>query len=80
LAYRTIGIYVVLRTVMCSPARASQIAHALKLPRLSEFADCLLRVKEYDEADRALREAKQIVQETDERSHVAELLRLKGLL
>jgi hypothetical protein len=33
LTYRTIGIYVFLRTVMCSPARASQIAHALKLPR-----------------------------------------------
>jgi class 3 adenylate cyclase/tetratricopeptide (TPR) repeat protein len=47
---------------------------------LSEFADCLLRVKEYDEADRALREAEHIVAETDERSHVAELLRLRGLL
>src|ERR1700752_1385222 len=35
LAYRTIGIYVFLRTVMCSPARASQIAHALRLPRVS---------------------------------------------
>jgi DNA-binding IclR family transcriptional regulator len=35
LAYRTIGIYVFLRTVMCSPDRASQIAHALKLPRVS---------------------------------------------
>jgi len=33
LTYRTVGIYVFLRTVMCSPARASQIAHALKLPR-----------------------------------------------
>lgn len=33
LAYRTIGIYVFLRTVMCSPARASQVAHALRLPR-----------------------------------------------
>jgi hypothetical protein len=31
--YRAIGIYVFLRTVMCSPVRASQIAHALKLPR-----------------------------------------------
>jgi len=30
---RTIGIYVFLRTVMCSPARASTIAQALKLPR-----------------------------------------------
>jgi hypothetical protein len=35
LAYRTIGIYVFLRTVMCSPIRASQIAHALKRPRVS---------------------------------------------
>jgi hypothetical protein len=35
LAYRTIGIFVFLRTVMCSPVRASQIAHALKLPRVS---------------------------------------------
>jgi DNA-binding IclR family transcriptional regulator len=33
LTYRTIGIYVFLRTVMCSPVRASQIAHALRLPR-----------------------------------------------
>lgn len=33
IAYRTVGIYVFLRTVMCSPARASQIAHALRLPR-----------------------------------------------
>jgi DNA-binding MarR family transcriptional regulator len=33
LTYRTVGIYVFLRTAMCSPARASQIAHALRLPR-----------------------------------------------
>jgi DNA-binding MarR family transcriptional regulator len=33
LTLRTIGIYVFLRTAMCSPARAHQIAHALKLPR-----------------------------------------------
>ena len=33
LTFRTIGIYVFLRTLMCSPARASQIAQALKLPR-----------------------------------------------
>ena len=33
--YRTIGIYVFLRTVTCSPVRASQIAHALKLPRVA---------------------------------------------
>lgn len=31
--FRTIGIYVFLRTVMCSPARASTIAYALNLPR-----------------------------------------------
>jgi len=35
LTYRTIGIFVFLRTVMCSPVRASQIAHALKLPRMT---------------------------------------------
>ena len=33
LTYRTVGIYVFLRTMMCSPARASQVAHALRLPR-----------------------------------------------
>ena len=32
-AYRTIGIYVFLRTVMCSPVRVTRIAQALKLPR-----------------------------------------------
>ena len=42
LNYRTIGIYVFLRTVMCSPVRASQIAHALKLPR----ATVLRRLRE----------------------------------
>ncbi|MBR0697154.1 helix-turn-helix domain-containing protein [Bradyrhizobium lablabi] len=31
--YRAIGIYVFLRTVMCSPARPTNIADALKLPR-----------------------------------------------
>lgn len=30
---RTIGIYVLLRTIMCAPAPASTIARALKLPR-----------------------------------------------
>lgn len=35
LTYRTIGIYVFLRTVTCSPVRASQIANALKLPRVA---------------------------------------------
>ena len=30
---RTIGIYVFLRTVMCSPVRANTIAQTLKLPR-----------------------------------------------
>src|SRR5215475_11360509 len=33
LAYRTIGIYVFLRTVTCSPVRTSQIARTLKMPR-----------------------------------------------
>jgi DNA-binding MarR family transcriptional regulator len=33
--FRTIGIYVFLRTVMCSPVRASTIASALKLPRVT---------------------------------------------
>jgi predicted transcriptional regulator len=33
--FRTIGIYVFLRTVMCSPVRATTIAHALKLPRVT---------------------------------------------
>lgn len=32
--FRTIGIYVFLRTVMCSPVSASRIAQALKLPRV----------------------------------------------
>src|SRR4026209_1795224 len=32
--FRTIGIYVFLRTVMCSPVSVSRIAHALKLPRV----------------------------------------------
>lgn len=33
--FRTIGIYVFLRTVMCSPVRATTIASALKLPRVT---------------------------------------------
>ena len=32
-SYRTIGIYVFLRTVTCSPVRASTIAQVLKMPR-----------------------------------------------
>jgi len=31
--FRTIGIYLFLRTAMCSPVRASTVAQALKLPR-----------------------------------------------
>jgi DNA-binding MarR family transcriptional regulator len=31
--FRTIGIYLFLRTTMCSPVRASTVAQALKLPR-----------------------------------------------
>jgi hypothetical protein len=33
--FRAIGIYVFLRTVMCSPVRATTIANALKLPRVT---------------------------------------------
>jgi hypothetical protein len=33
--FRTIGMYVFLRTVMCSPVGASKIASALKLPRVT---------------------------------------------
>ena len=33
--YRTIGIYVFLRTVTCSPVRASTIAQVLKIPRVT---------------------------------------------
>src|SRR5579871_1083471 len=32
---RTVGIYVFLRTIMCSPVHASHIARALKLPRVT---------------------------------------------
>ena len=31
--FRTIGIYLFLRTAMCSPVRASTVAQVLKLPR-----------------------------------------------
>lgn len=31
--FRTIGIYLFLRTAMCAPARASTVAQSLKLPR-----------------------------------------------
>lgn len=31
---RTIGIYVFVRTVMCSPVRANTIAQVLKIPRM----------------------------------------------
>ena len=33
--FRTIGMYVFLRTVMCAPVNASKIANALKLPRVT---------------------------------------------
>jgi len=33
--FRTIGMYVFLRTVMCAPVSASKIANALKLPRVT---------------------------------------------
>lgn len=34
-AFRTIGIYVFLRTLMCAPVNAGKIANALKLPRVT---------------------------------------------
>jgi IclR helix-turn-helix domain len=34
-SFRAIGIYVFLRTVMCSPVHASTIARAVKLPRVT---------------------------------------------
>jgi tetratricopeptide (TPR) repeat protein len=46
---------------------------------LTELANCLMRAEKYGEVDSVLREAEQIVAETDERSHVAEIFRLKGL-
>jgi len=33
--FRTVGIYVFLRTVMCSPVSAGKIAAALKMPRVT---------------------------------------------
>ena len=33
--FRTIGIYVFLRTLMCSPVRASTIAQSLRVPRVT---------------------------------------------
>jgi hypothetical protein len=47
---------------------------------LSEFADCLMQAEKFDEVDAMLCEAEQVVAETDERSHVAELIRLRGRL
>jgi tetratricopeptide (TPR) repeat protein len=47
---------------------------------LSEFADCLIGAEKYEEANSALVEAEQIITETDERSHVGEIYRLRGLL
>jgi hypothetical protein len=38
LAYRTIGIYVFLRTVMCSPVRASDRARSEAAPRIRSSA------------------------------------------
>src|SRR5262245_59539051 len=40
--FRTIGIYLFLRTAMCSPVRASTVAQVLKLPR----ATVLRRIEE----------------------------------
>jgi tetratricopeptide (TPR) repeat protein len=47
---------------------------------LSEFVDMLIRCGELDDAQFTLAEAEQIVAETDEKSHSAELYRLRGLM
>src|SRR5262249_39746236 len=47
---------------------------------LSYLVDRLIRVDRCDEAEKFLRDAERIVEETSERSHVADLLRLRGNL
>jgi tetratricopeptide (TPR) repeat protein len=47
---------------------------------LSGLAECLLQAGFADEAAAAVSEAEQIAADTDERSHVSELLRLRGIL
>ena len=47
---------------------------------LSYLVDRLIRVDRCDEAEKFLRDAERIVEETSERSYVADLLRLRGNL
>jgi class 3 adenylate cyclase/tetratricopeptide (TPR) repeat protein len=47
---------------------------------LSDLVDCLLRANRSDEAEAVLREAEGIASETEERSHLAELWRLRGMV
>ena len=47
---------------------------------LSYLVDALIRMDRCDEADMFLRDAERIVDETNERSHVADLRRLRGNL
>jgi tetratricopeptide (TPR) repeat protein len=47
---------------------------------LSEFADCLLRVGKLDEAEKAIIEGEEIVAQTDDQSHAAEVLRIRGMI
>jgi hypothetical protein len=49
--FRTIGIYVFLRTVTCSPVHASRIAHALKLPRV-KVVRCLQEMVKHGYVER----------------------------
>jgi class 3 adenylate cyclase/tetratricopeptide (TPR) repeat protein len=47
---------------------------------LSEYVDMMIRCGKIGEAEIALSEAEQIVAETDEKSHAAELYRLRGIM
>ena len=47
---------------------------------LGDFADCLLRVGKLDEAEKAIFEGEEIVDRTDEQSHGAEILRMRGMI
>jgi tetratricopeptide (TPR) repeat protein len=47
---------------------------------ISEFVSCLLQVGRTEEAERALQEAEEIIEKTDEQSHFSEIRRLRGQL
>jgi tetratricopeptide (TPR) repeat protein len=47
---------------------------------LGDSADCLLRVGQLDEAEKAIFEAEEIIARSDEQSHGAELLRIRGVI